>query len=57
MSGKALVWGGMFVGSFIGSLVPLAWSGDFMTVSLWGAVGGLLGIWAGFKFAKSIGAL
>lgn len=57
MSSKTLIWGGMFLGSTLGSFVPLLWNGDFMTVSLWGAIGGLAGIWAGFKLAKGSGAL
>ncbi len=57
MSGKALIWGGMFVGSGIGSSVPYLWNGDFMVASLCGAVGGLLGIYLGFKLAKATGAL
>jgi len=56
MSGKSLIWGGMFIGSFIGSLVPLAWNGDFFAASLWSAIGGLAGIWGGYKLAKSSGA-
>lgn len=57
MSGTSLIWGGMFIGSFIGSLVPLAWNGDFFAVSLWGAIGGLFGIWGGYKLATSTGSL
>ena len=57
MSGKSLIWGGMFVGSSIGSFLPYLWGGDFFAYSLWGAIGGLLGIWAGFKLAKAGGAL
>ncbi len=47
----------MFIGSFVGSLVPLAWNGDFMSISIWGAIGGLAGIWGGYKLAKTSGAL
>lgn len=57
MSGKSLIWGGMFVGSSIGSFLPYLWGGDFFSYSLWGAIGGLAGIWAGFKLAKAGGAL
>jgi len=57
MSGKSLIWGGMFIGSTIGSFVPYLWNGDFIAYSLWGAIGGVIGIWAGFKIAKEIGAL
>ncbi len=57
MSGKGLIWGGMFVGSTIGGMVPYLWSGDIFTLTLWSTIGGLLGIWAGFKLAKATGAL
>jgi hypothetical protein len=57
MSSKQLIWGGMFIGSFIGGLIPYAWNGDFFAFSLWGAIGGLVGIWGGYKLAKTSGSL
>ena len=57
MSGKTLIWGGMFIGSTLGSLLPYLWNGGLFAISLWGALGGLAGIWAGFKLAKATGAL
>ena len=57
MGGRGLIWGGMFVGSFIGGLVPYLWNGDFISVSIWSAIGGLFGIYVGFKLAKATGAL
>lgn len=57
MSSRTLIWGGMMVGSTIGSFVPYLWGGDFFATSLWGAIGGLFGIWIGFKLAKAGGAL
>ncbi|MFI5260526.1 MAG: hypothetical protein ACHQU0_01910 [Candidatus Paceibacteria bacterium] len=57
MSSKGLIWGGMFVGSTIGSLAPFLWGGDIMSSTIWGAIGGLAGIWAGFKLAKGSGLL
>ena len=47
----------MFIGSFIGSLLPYAWNGDLFSYSLWGAIGDLAGIWGGYKLAKTSGAL
>ena len=47
----------MIAGSTMGSFVPYLWNGDFFATSLWGAVGGLLGIWSGFKLSKASGAL
>ncbi|MDE1919419.1 MAG: hypothetical protein KGH56_01835 [Patescibacteria group bacterium] len=57
MSGKALIWGGMIIGSSIGGSVPVLWGGGFLALSFFGLFGGLLGIWAGFKLAKATGAL
>ena len=57
MNGKQIIWGGMIVGSSVGSFLPYFWNGDFMAYTIWGAVGGILGIWAGFKLAKATGAL
>jgi len=57
MSSKTLIWGGMFIGSTIGSLVPYLWGGDVMASTVWGAVGGVAGIWGGFQLAKATGEL
>ena len=57
MSSKSLIWGGLFVGSTVGSIIPYFWNGDFFAYSLWGAIGGLLGIWAGYTLAKRTGVL
>lgn len=57
MSSKGLIWMGMFAGSFIGSVVPMLWGGGVMAYLLWSTIGGVLGIWGGFKLAKSTGAL
>lgn len=57
MSSKSLIWGGMIVGSTVGGFIPFIWNGGFMAYSIWGAIGGFVGIWAGFKIAKATGAL
>lgn len=57
MGSKTFIWGGMLVGSTVGGLIPAAWNGGFLAYSFWGAVGGIIGIWAGFKAAKATGAL
>jgi hypothetical protein len=57
MSGKGLIWMGMFVGSFIGSVLPYLWDGGLYAYTIWSAIGGVAGIYLGFKFAKSTGAL
>lgn len=55
---KTLVWGGFFVGSSIGSAVPLLWDSSFLSFSsiLCSTVGGILGIFAGYWLGKSLGA-
>ncbi len=57
MSRKNFIWGGMIAGSTSGGLLPYLWNGDIMATTVWGAVGGFAGIWAGFKLAKATGAL
>ncbi len=57
MNGKSLIWGGMIVGSTVGSILPYFWNGDFFSYTLWSAIGGFAGIYIGFKLAKATGAL
>ena len=54
MSQKTLIWIGLFVGSTIGGWIPSLWGDDFLTMSsvLLTAVGGLIGVWAGFKLGQ-----
>jgi hypothetical protein len=54
MKAKTLIMIGMVVGSTIGGYVPALWgAGAFSLASvLLGAVGGLLGIWGGFKLSR-----
>ncbi|MBI5422386.1 hypothetical protein HZA44_04605 [Candidatus Peregrinibacteria bacterium] len=53
MNSKPLIWIGMFAGSTIGGFVPSLWGDNFL--SMWSvvltAVGGLVGIWIGFKLS------
>ena len=54
MDTKKLVWLGFFVGSAIGSYVPVIWGGSlfsFTSVVLT-AVGALIGIWAGYRISQ-----
>ena len=57
MNAKSLIWGGMIVGSTVGSLLPVLWNGDFMATVVWSGVGGLAGIYLAFKLAKMSGLL
>lgn len=53
-----MVWGGMFVGSAIGGFLPTLW-GDNSFFSFSGvvltAVGGMAGIYIGFKLGRMMG--
>ena len=44
----------MFVGSTIGGLIPELWGEGFLSFSsiILTAVGGIIGIWAGFKISN-----
>ncbi len=54
MKAKTLVMIGMIVGSTIGGCVPSLWgAGAFSLASVvLGVVGGLAGIWAGFRLSR-----
>ena len=49
-----MIWIGLTVGSLVGSFLPVLWGGSELSMSsvIFSAVGGLLGIWAGFKLSK-----
>lgn len=51
---KTLVTIGMVIGSFIGSYIPLIWGDNVLSITsiLFGAFGGFMGIWAGYKIAQ-----
>jgi len=54
MNGKKLIWLGAIVGSTLGGMLPGLWHASMF--SLWGlifsTVGGLLGIWAGWRLSQ-----
>ncbi len=54
---KALIMFGMIAGSYVGSFIPLLWGGSLLSLSsiLFGGIGGLFGIWAGYRAAQSLG--
>lgn len=58
MNSKVLIWGGMFVGSTIGGLIPSLWGADMFSFSpiILSGVGAFVGIWAGFKISQNIGS-
>ena len=56
MSRKALIWIGMTVGSTLGSSIPLLWGSSFLSLSsvIFSAIGGLAGIYAGYKLGYGL---
>ena len=56
MNLKKLCWIGAFVGSSVGSYVPALWGESMLSLSsiVLGMVGGLAGIWAGYRIGQSI---
>ena len=56
MSTKTWIWIGVFIGSTAGSYVPSLWGEGFLSFSsiLASTVGGLVGIWLGFKIGQMI---
>lgn len=58
MDMKIYIWGGMFAGSGIGSLIPLLWGDSALSFSsvILTFVGGIIGIWAGYQIGKDLGA-
>jgi len=54
MTQKRLIWIGLFVGSSLGAYIPSLWGDSAFSLSsaLFTAVGGLLGIWLGFRLGE-----
>ncbi len=53
---KKIIYGMMFVGSMLGSFIPLLWGASTFSFSslLFSGAGALFGIWFGYKLAKSL---
>ena len=53
---KKIVITGAFLGSFIGSYIPLLWGDGVFSVSsiIFGGVGALVGIWIAYKVVERI---
>lgn len=56
MNPKSLIWIGVAVGSTLGSLIPELWGAGMLSFSsiIFSTVGGLAGIYVGFKLSQSI---
>lgn len=53
---KKLIFAGMLIGSWAGGYVPTLWGTGFLSFSsiLWSGIGGLIGIYAGFKLGQRL---
>jgi hypothetical protein len=56
MNSRFFIWVGLFLGSTVGSFIPLLWGGNSFSFSgiILSAVGGALGIWAGYKLSQGL---
>lgn len=54
---KSVIYVFMFIGSLAGGWIPTLWGANPLGLEsvLGGLIGGLLGIWGGFKLGKAIG--
>ncbi len=54
MDRSKLVWAGLFVGSTIGGFIPEIWGAGLLSMSgiIFSGLGGILGIYLGFKFGE-----
>lgn len=54
MNNQSLIWIGMTAGSLLGGFVPYLWGASSLSVSgvIFGALGALAGIWAGFRLGQ-----
>lgn len=54
---KLLIGIGMFLGSTVGSYVPVLWGGSILSITsiVFSVIGGILGIWLGYQVAKYLG--
>lgn len=54
MNSKSLIMIGLVVGTTLGGYVPTLWGAGWLSIAsvLIGGIGGLLGIWAGYKVSR-----
>lgn len=51
---KLLIGIGMFLGTTIGSYIPILWGGSLLSITsiLWSVIGGIVGIWIAYRVSK-----
>jgi len=56
MNSKSLIWIGVAIGSTIGAYIPALWGASVFSMSsiFLSAVGGIAGIWAGWRLGQMI---
>jgi len=56
MGARKFIWLGMFVGSTIAGFIPTLWGAGLLSMSgfFCSGVGGLAGIWLGYRVANSL---
>lgn len=54
MSTKTLIWAGLFIGSTLGSYLPTLFGQSVFGgwSIIWSAVGGIVGVWIGYKMGE-----
>ena len=54
---KLIIGIGMFLGSTIGGYIPMLWGASLLSFSaiFFSAIGGILGIWIGYRISKYLG--
>ena len=52
MNTKSFIWFGLFVGSTIGGVLPFFWGGGMFSSVIFSTIGGIAGIWGGYKISQ-----
>lgn len=54
MSMKTFIWGGMFLGSGLGSIIPLVWGDSALSFNsiVLSFIGGIFGVVVGYQLGK-----
>jgi len=54
---KLLIGTGTFFGTTLGSYIPVLWGGSLLSLTsiFFSVVGGIVGIWLGYRLSKMLG--